>query len=170
MKKLHIGVILGVFFATCGSLFVAYQLWWAHGVRAPLESRLSSIITPGAWHWEGRGADILNIEIVREADFPAVAARVMDELGMAPRDITPLFKDNPNTELNSLRRSLDLAFWEARYHHSYLALEQQVAEAAGALEVCWQLGVDERNIYLSLSGGDHYLQEVLPLAEVRDAK
>lgn len=161
--QLRWSVVATTFLVCAGILFGGHQLWRLNAVQKPLQNNISQIAGVAAVDIDQHTGRIA-LSLEPEADFVQTASavnRLLLEESMAR--VKPDWIDAPSEALLSARNKLDLILREAQQRHEYVLMEQRLAASLADSQIVYQLGVDERWIYLCLQDESSTLLDVIPI-------
>jgi len=145
-------------------LFAGYWFWQRHAISQPLVEQLRNV--PGVTDVQlerGRTGPQVKLSAAASIDFVQVAPEIRSLVDETAKDAAIVWNNRSDDDLSAVRQSLDFILREAQTRHEYVAMQQRVADLLQREGLVYQLGVDERFIYLKLQQGDAIWLEMLPV-------
>lgn len=164
LPKMKWPVVIITLAVTLPLLFAGYWFWQRHTINRPLADQLQEV--PGIREVQlATGRSRLQIRLVAETaiDFTVVAPKIQTLVDETAKGADIVWNNQPDGALAETRQSLDFILREAQIRHEYVSMQQRVADRLQQSGIVYQLGVDERFIYLKLQQGEQVWLEMLPV-------
>lgn len=145
-------------------LFGGYWLWQRHAINQPLIDQLRQVPGVNAVQLD-KDRSGLRIDLVAEQsiDFVQTAPVVQALVDEVAKGAEITWGNNSDAALAETRKTLDFILREAQIRHEYVTMLERVRTKLGPTDVVFQLGVDERFIYLKLQLDEQVWLETLPV-------
>ncbi len=157
-------VVIVTLVITLPVLFAGYWFWQRHAINQPLVEQLRGIPGVNDVQIEQSRAGLqIKLAATASIDFVQVAPEIRSLVDETAKGAAIVWNNQLDGELGEARQSLDFVLREAQIRHEYVAMQERVADSMKRQGLAYQLGVDERFIYLKLQQGDSVWLEMLPV-------
>lgn len=164
LPRLKWPIVVFTFVACLLILFVGHWLWQRNAIDRPLLDRLSQIEGVSEAVLEnGDHGPRIQLQVEQSIDFLVAAPKVQQVLRQNQVTAEVIWPIDDVPELSTARRSLELILREAQVRQEYVLMGERVEQSMRSEPVSYQLGVDERFLYLKLQHENHVWLEVLPV-------
>jgi hypothetical protein len=164
LPRLNWPIVAFAFIACSTLLFLGHWLWQRNAIDRPLLEKLSQIegIAEAVLDNSDQGQRI-RLTADQSIDFLSAAPQVQQLLQQNDVPAKVIWPTDDAPELLEARRGLDFILREAQIRHEYVTMGERAEQELCFSPVTYQLGVDERFIYLKLQHQQHIWLEVLPV-------
>jgi hypothetical protein len=163
-KEFRIGIAVVALAITIAICMGGYHLYMEYGVKKPLTESLLQVY--GVQNVEIQDEQeelVITLTLVNDADLKTVfrEANRLASLEMEDKKYCIEVADNPSPELSSLYNDLELGLYQGIANSSFIWLTQWINDYTAPHHTEYRIQVDDENLYLMLSKGNHYLARVI---------
>ena len=163
-KEFRSGIAVMALAITIAVCMGGYHLYMEYGVKKPLTESLLQVDGIQGIEIKDQHEDwIIRLTVDNNADLKAVfreanriAAKKIDD-----EEYCLEVADNPSPELLALYNDLELGLYQGIANSSFIWLAQWINDYTVPHHAEYRIQVDDKNLYLMLSKGDHYLARVI---------
>lgn len=163
-KDFKIGMAVIALALTVAICLGGFYLYKEYGIKRPLtESLLQVDGVQEVVIQDEKDSQVILVTLKDTADLKGVYQTVnemaTEKLGDKPYEIK--IADHPSPELTSLYDDLELGIHQGIANSSFIWLTEWIDNKTTAEETEYQMQVDNKNLYLTLSKGNHYLTRII---------
>ncbi len=163
-KEFRIGLAVIALAVTIAICMGGYHLYMEYGVKKPLTEALLQVDGVKDVEIQDEEKDwVIRLTLANDADLKAVfrEANRIAALEIDDSRYSIEVADNPSPELSSLYDDLELGLYQGIANSSFIWLAQWIDDYTAPHHTEYRIQVDDENLYLMLSKGDHYLARVI---------
>ncbi len=163
-KEFRIGIAVVALAITIAICMGGYHLYMEYGVKKPLTESLLQVYGVQNVEIQDEQEDwVITLTLVNDADLKTVfrEANRLASLEMEDKKYCIEVADNPSPELSSLYNDLELGLYQGIANSSFIWLTQWINDYTAPHHTEYRIQVDDENLYLMLSKGNHYLARVI---------
>lgn len=163
-KDFRVGTAVIALALTIAVCLGGYHLYKEYGIKRPLTASLLQVdgVKQVAIQ-EENDSQVILLTLKRGVDLKSVYQEAneitVETLGDKPHRIE--ITDNPSPELSSLYDDLELGIHQGIANSSFIWLTEWIHGKTTSQGTEYRIQVDNRNLYLTLSKGDHYLTRII---------
>ncbi|MGE5544190.1 MAG: hypothetical protein ACM3UW_04390 [Bacillota bacterium] len=163
-KEFRVGMAAIALVLTIAVCLGGYHLYIEYGIKRPLTASLMQVDgVKSVEILKENDSQVVLLTLTNDADLKAVFAEANDitlkKMGEKPYSIK--IADNPSPELSSLYDDLELGIQQGIANSSFIWLAEWIDEKTAPESIEYRIQVDNQNLYLTLSKGNHYLKRVI---------
>ncbi|SFV01164.1 hypothetical protein [Alicyclobacillus macrosporangiidus] len=163
MLRIRLVPVIFIVILSLAILFGAWRVYQHLNVVGPLQENLQKVEGVQSVEVEAGNPTVIHVQLGPVPDLQTAYTDLVHTVsGTISGPESLLIEDRRSPQLVSAYESLTPTLMEGVASGRYREMIANVADEAKRLGVQAKVTMDEHNIYIQLSSGDHYLYKVLP--------